>query len=63
MKQGLEVKQGLDGISTSQRKYAIDLLKRFNLLNCKPTTTSMNMNEKLQLEDGTEEANAKSFKS
>lgn len=63
MKQGLEVKQGLDGISTSQRKYAIDLLKRFNLLNCKPATTSMNMNEKLQLEDGTEEANAKSFKS
>lgn len=28
---GLEVKQGIDGIFLSQRKYAIDLLKRFNI--------------------------------
>lgn len=60
---GLEVKQGIDGIFISQRKYAIDLLKRFSLLNCKPAVTPMNMNEKLQLEDGTEEANAKNFRS
>ncbi|XP_074590043.1 secreted RxLR effector protein 161-like [Curcuma longa] len=60
---GLEVKQGVDGIFISQRKYATDLLKRFSLFNCNPATTPMNTNEKLQLEDGSEKANAKYFRS
>ncbi|KAG6535405.1 hypothetical protein ZIOFF_000377 [Zingiber officinale] len=60
---GLEVKQGVDGIFISQRKYATDLLKRFNLFNCNPATTPMNINEKLQLEDGSEKANARNFRS
>ena len=60
---GLESKQGEDGVFISQRKFAEDLLKRFNLLNCKKATKPMNINEKLQLEDGTEEADAKKFRS
>ncbi|KAK2994884.1 hypothetical protein RJ640_002760 [Escallonia rubra] len=45
---GLEIKQLEDGVFMSQRKYAIDLLKRFNMLNCKVAATPMNLNEKLQ---------------
>ncbi|XP_019055103.1 PREDICTED: uncharacterized protein LOC109115474 [Nelumbo nucifera] len=60
---GLEVKQAEDGIFVSQRKYATDLLKRFNMLNCKVKTTPMNVNEKLQLEDGTEPADARYVRS
>ena len=29
----LEMKQGADGIFISQRKYALDLLKKFNIVN------------------------------
>ncbi|XP_038704708.1 uncharacterized mitochondrial protein AtMg00810-like [Tripterygium wilfordii] len=60
---GLEVKQGKDGVFVSQKKYATDLLKKFNMLNCKMAATPMNVNEKLQLEDGTEKANARNFRS
>ena len=60
---GLEVKQLKDGIFVSQRKYAADLLKRFNTLNCKVATTLMNLNEKLQIDDGTEQANERYFRS
>lgn len=59
----LKVKQGVDEIFISQRKYVVDLLKRVNLFNCKPATTPMNTNENLELEDGTEEANAKKYRS
>lgn len=60
---GLEVKQEEDGIFISQRKYAIDLLKRFNLLNCKTVATPMNVNEKLQLDDDIEKADGSYFRS
>ncbi|XP_047264106.1 uncharacterized mitochondrial protein AtMg00810-like [Capsicum annuum] len=50
---GLEVKQGEGDVFFSQKKYALDLLKRFGLVNCKFAATPMNMNEKLQQEDGT----------
>ena len=60
---GLEVKQVEDGVFVSQRKYAVDLLKKFNMLNCKVVATPMNSNEKLQAEDGTERADARRFKS
>ncbi|XP_022865666.1 uncharacterized protein LOC111385506, partial [Olea europaea var. sylvestris] len=60
---GLEVKQGEDEVFISQRKYAIDLLKKFNMVNCKAVATPMNVNEKLQFEDGTEKAIARSFRS
>ncbi|XP_043807337.1 secreted RxLR effector protein 161-like [Manihot esculenta] len=57
----LEVKQVEDEIFMSQRKYAIDLLKRFNMLNCKTAATPTNLNEKLHVDDGIELANASYF--
>lgn len=59
---GLEVKQDLDGIFVCQKKYVADLLKRFNMLYCEVAVTPMNVNEKLQCEDGTEAANPRFFK-
>ena len=60
---GLEVKQGEDGIFISQRKYALDLLKKFNTVNCKVAATPINVNEKLCREDGAEMAYATYFRS
>lgn len=36
---GLEVNQSEDGIFISQKKYAVDLLRKFNMLHCKPMPT------------------------
>ncbi|KAL6324301.1 hypothetical protein AAG906_007424 [Vitis piasezkii] len=61
---GLEVKQVEDGVFVSQRKYVfVDLLKKFNMLNCKVVATPMNSNEKLRDGDGTERADARRFRS
>ncbi|KMT07734.1 hypothetical protein BVRB_6g146570 [Beta vulgaris subsp. vulgaris] len=60
---GLEVKQGADGIFISQRKFAMDLVKRFNLTECKSACTPMNVNEKLSTNDGSGAANAKCYRS
>ncbi|KAE8732360.1 phytosulfokine receptor 1-like [Hibiscus syriacus] len=58
-----KIKQGEDGVFICQKKYAEDLLKRFNMQNFKIAITPMNVNEKLQLEDGTEETDARAFRS
>ena len=60
---GLGVKQGIDGIFLSQRKYATDLLKKFTMVNCKVASTAMNINEKLCRDDGSEMENATYFRS
>lgn len=59
---GLEVHQAEYGIFISQNKYARDLLNKFGMLNYKFIATPMNINEKLQLEDGEEMADAKRFR-
>lgn len=58
---GIRVKQGKDGILISQRKYVVDLWKMFNMFSCKVVGTPMNVNEKLQLEDGTEKSDGRYF--
>ena len=60
---GLEVIQGEDGIFVCQKKYAADLLKRFNMANCEVAHTPMNINEKLQRKDGKEKTNSRPFRS
>lgn len=60
---GLEVKQSDDGIFVSQEKYATDLLKKFHMTNCEVAVTPMNVNEKLQREDGTAHADGKFYRS
>jgi len=57
------MKQGKCEVLVSQKKYASDLLKRFDLVNYKSAATPMNINEKLQQEDSTGQANARSFRS
>lgn len=55
---GLEVKQGKDDIFICQNKYAIDILKKFQLSNCVAVVTPMIINEKLQKEDGSGNADS-----
>ena len=57
----LEVYQVEDDIFISQRKYAKDILSKFSMLNCKPTATPMNINEKLQHEDEVKMTNVRRF--
>ena len=44
---GMEVWQNADGISLGQGKYAIEILKRFKMMECKAMTTPMELNLKL----------------
>uniref|UniRef100_A0A3Q7FHK1 Reverse transcriptase Ty1/copia-type domain-containing protein n=1 Tax=Solanum lycopersicum TaxID=4081 RepID=A0A3Q7FHK1_SOLLC len=60
---GLEVKQGEGEVFVSQKKYAFDLHKRSGLVNFKSAAKPININEKLQQQDGTGQANARTFRS
>ena len=44
---GMEVWQNVDGISLGQGKYAVEILKRFRMIECKSMTTPMASNMKL----------------
>lgn len=60
---GLEVVQCKAGIFFSQEKYVFDTVKKFGMLGCKPASTPMNIDEKLQSEDGSGVADGNLFKS
>ena len=44
---GLEVWQSLEGIFLNQTKYVVEILKRFDMLDCKSMATPMDTNLKL----------------
>ena len=44
---GMEVWQSVDGIFLGQGKYAVKILKRFGMMDCKAMTTPMASNLKL----------------
>ena len=49
---GFQVKQMREEIFISQEKYTKDLLKRFNMDECKPIKTPMSSNRHLDLDEG-----------
>ena len=48
---GMEVWQSVDGIFLRQGKYAVEILKRFGMMDCKAMTTPMALNLKLLSDD------------
>ena len=44
---GMEVSQSVDGIFLGQGKYAVEIMKRFGMIDCKSMTTPMASNLKL----------------
>ncbi|KAK1642790.1 hypothetical protein QYE76_060595 [Lolium multiflorum] len=50
---GIEVHHQRTGLVLSQKKYAMDLLQRANMLKCTPATTPMTAIDKLSLHEGT----------
>ena len=51
---GLEVWKISEGIFLNQGKYAVEILKRFNMLECKAMATPMDSNLKLLADDSSE---------
>lgn len=49
---GIEVSKTKDGILLSQNKYTADLLKKVNMLHCKPAVTPLCTSGKLSLQQG-----------
>ncbi|XP_014506436.1 uncharacterized protein LOC106766202 [Vigna radiata var. radiata] len=60
---GIEVKLQKEGIFISQKKYIEALLKKFKMNGCKPVTTPLVVNDKLQKDDGAQEADASRYRS
>ena len=51
---GLEVWKSSEEIFLNQGKYAVEILKRFNMLECKVMATPMDSNLKLLVDDSSE---------
>jgi hypothetical protein len=49
---GIEVKRTTDGLTLSQERYAIDLLRRAGMITCKPDMTPLSATEKLSAQGG-----------
>ncbi|XP_042958233.1 uncharacterized mitochondrial protein AtMg00810-like [Carya illinoinensis] len=60
---GIQVRQTKGEVFICQEKYIEDLLKNFHMTGCKPVSTPMSLNEKLQQNDEAEKADAKAYSS
>ena len=60
---GMEIWQFSHGIFLSQRKYAVELLKKFHLEKSKPTATPLVQNQQLIKEDGVAKVEASVYRS
>ena len=60
---GIQVNQFPGKILISQEKYVRDLLKKFNMSECKPIASLMTANEKLLQDDGAPKIDSKYFRS
>ena len=60
---GMEIQQQEKGIFVGQFKYAKEVLKKFNMENCKPVSTPLMQNEKLSKNDGAAKVNEGLYRS
>jgi hypothetical protein len=60
---GMQVQQKQNEIFVCQQKYAKEVLKKFNMEDCKPVATPMNPKEKFSKEDGAERVDEKLYRS
>ncbi|KAF5473933.1 hypothetical protein F2P56_005880 [Juglans regia] len=60
---GIQVRQTKGEVFICQEKYIEDLQKKFHMTGCKPVSTPMSPNEKLQQNDEAEKADAKAYRS
>ena len=51
---GLEIQKSQQGIFIGQQKYAKEVLKKFNMEDCKSVCTPLGQNEKFSKDDGAE---------
>ena len=58
----LEVWQSSEGIFLNQGKYAVEILKRFNMLECKAMATPMDSNLKLLADNSSELVDATHYR-
>ena len=59
---GIEVKQTDEGILISQKKYAVDVLKKLKMESCKPMLTPVEERLKLERESGGDLVNSTNFR-
>ena len=60
---GMEVKQSQNEVFICQKKYAKEILKKFQMEECKATSTPMNQKEKLSKNDGADKVDEGYFRS
>jgi hypothetical protein len=60
---GMEIHQCSSGIFVSQRKYVVDILKKFKLESCKEVATPLAQNEKISKNDGEKLEEPSAFRS
>ncbi|CAJ2627755.1 unnamed protein product [Trifolium pratense] len=60
---GMQVQQRQNEIFVCQQKYAKEVLKKFNMEDCKPVATPMNQKEKFSKEDGAERVDENLYRS
>ena len=59
---GMEILHSEKGIIVHQLKYELELLKRFEMMNCKSTVTHAETNHKLDSSNNSEDVDVTTFK-
>lgn len=60
---GMEIKQRKSEVFICQKKYAKEILKKFQMEDCKPMSIPMNQKEKLCKEDGADKVDEGYYRS